>query len=72
MSTSKHTESEVLIQLRNKQDVKVTPNKEVLVLRGRTPRGQSQQRNDLGNSSWGKIDFLVNHCGYVRIFVAEW
>lgn len=23
----------------------------------------------VGNGSWGKIDFLVNHCGYVYVFV---
>ena len=25
----------------------------------------------LGNGSWGKIDFLTKHCGYVQIFVRE-
>ena len=25
------------------------------------------RKNDLGNGSWGKIDFLVNHCGYTLI-----
>ena len=25
----------------------------------------------LGNSSWGKIDFLTKHCGYRQIFVRE-
>lgn len=23
----------------------------------------------IGNGTWGKIDFLVNHCGYIYIFV---
>ena len=27
--------------------------------------------HDLGNGSWGKIDFLVNHCNYKRRFVEE-
>lgn len=26
---------------------------------------------DLGNGSWGKIDFLTKHCGYRQIFVKE-
>lgn len=26
---------------------------------------------DLGNSSWGKIDFLIRYCGYRQIFVKE-
>lgn len=31
----------------------------------------AQLINDLGNKSWGKIDFLVNYCGYVQLFVPE-
>lgn len=26
---------------------------------------------DLGNGSWGKIDFLKRYCGYGQIFVKE-
>lgn len=26
---------------------------------------------DLGNGSWGKVDFLTKHCGYRQIFVRE-
>lgn len=68
----KHNEDEVLFQLRKKHDVRVTQNKEVLVLNGKSNKGQFQPQNDLGNGSWGKIDFLVNHCGYRQMFVAEW
>ena len=23
----------------------------------------------VGNKSWGKIDFLIKHCGYIQVFV---
>lgn len=26
-------------------------------------KGQFHPQHDLGNGPWGKIDFLVNHCG---------
>lgn len=68
----KHNEDEVLFQLRKKHDVRVTQNKEVLVLNGKSNKGQFQPQHDLGNGSWGKIDFLINHCGYRQKFVAEW
>jgi hypothetical protein len=43
-----------------------------LTLNGKSNKGQFQPQHDLGNGSWGKIDFLVNHCGYRQMFVAEW
>lgn len=63
----KHNEDEVLYRLRKKSDVRVTSFKEILVLGKRAKNKQ----HDLGNGSWGKIDFLVNHCGYRQIFVTE-
>ena len=63
----KHNEDEVLYRLRKKHDVRVTQNKEILVL----SRKSKQKQHDLGNGSWGKIDFLVNHCGYRQIFVSD-
>lgn len=63
----KHNEDEVLYRLRKKQDLRITQNKEILVL---GKNGKNKQ-NDLGNGSWGKIDFLVNHCGYRQYFVKE-
>lgn len=29
------------------------------------------EATDLGNGSWGKIDFLRRYCGYRQIFVKE-
>ena len=63
--------NEVLFQLGKKHDVSIQ-NKEVLVLNGNTKKPQFKPQHDLGNGSWGKIDFLVNHCGYRQFFVAEW
>ena len=28
---------------------------------------KSKKVNDIGNKSWGKIDYLVNHCNYTII-----
>ena len=47
----KHNEDEVLFQLRKKHDVRVTQNKEVLVLNGKSNKGQLQPQTDLGNVS---------------------
>lgn len=68
----KYKEDEVLSQLRKKHDVRITPEKEILVLNGKSNKGQFQKKDDLGNGSWGKIDFLVKHCGYRQMFVSEW
>ena len=64
----KHTEDEVLKSLRKKNDVRVNGNL-VLILNGKNKK--FPKHNDLGNGSWGKIDFLVNHCGYHTMNVSE-
>lgn len=64
----KHNEDEVLKNLRKKNDVRIIGN-QIFVLNGKNPKHQKQ--NDLGNGSWGKIDFLRNHKGYVLINVSE-
>lgn len=62
----KHTEDEVLKALSRKRDARVNRiTKEIYILTGTNP--QYSRNNDLGNSSWGKIDFLVNYCGYSKI-----
>lgn len=63
----KHNEDEVLYRLRKKHDVRITQNKEILVL----SQFAKNKLNDLGNGSWGKIDFLVNYCGYRQYFVKD-
>ena len=64
----KHNEDEVLFQLRKKHDVKIQ-GKDILILNGKSKR--SQKSDDLGNGSWGKIDYLCNHKGYIKRFVSD-
>lgn len=59
----KYDEMSVVRTLSKNPDVKVNSygkNKSVEVVRG------SQY---CGNGTWGKIDFLVKHCGYVQVFI---
>ena len=50
----KHTKDEVLHSLKRKSDVLINNNSSVIqVLR-------PAKHNDLGNNSWGKIDYLKN------------
>jgi hypothetical protein len=68
----KHTEDEVLKSLSKKHDVKINRiTKEIYILNGKSSKPQFQKSDDLGNSSWGKIDYLTKHCGYRRMFTAE-
>jgi hypothetical protein len=65
---SKYQLSEVLRSLNKKHDCFINGN-EVLILNGKSKR--YPKKHDLGNGSWGKIDFLVNHCGYRKYFVPK-
>ena len=56
----KHTVDEVLRALDRKHDCKVVYNR-VYILKSK------ESFNDLGNKSWGKIDFLCNHNGYTLV-----
>lgn len=63
-----YTLDEVLRSLAKKRDVRVDSNvKVVQVLTGLDRKFPAH--NDLGNGSWGKIDFLCNYQGYRQIFV---
>ena len=55
MKHSDEDEFEKLIERLEKRGLAFTISREVLVTRG-TDR--------LGNGSWGKVDYLVNHLGY--------
>jgi len=64
----KHTEHKVLASLFEKKDVMVDIfHKHIKVL---SPSAKNKQ-NDLGNKSWGKIDFLTHQQGYTLFFVKE-
>jgi hypothetical protein len=55
---------EVVRSLSKKNDVQIK-GQTINVLKN-TARGR---RNDLGNGSFGKIDFLVNHNGFHKVMV---
>ena len=61
--TRKHNVDEVIRSLGRKKEVRVNPYaKTVEVL---------SKQTELGNGSWGKIDFLTNHCGYRLLTVSK-
>ena len=64
----KHKMDEVLRALAKKHDCRIVGNV-IQVLNGKSIEAKYQLSNDLGNGSWGKIDFLVNHCGFRQMYV---
>lgn len=58
----KHSETSVLRALSKKHDVLIESFK-IFVL-----NESANKKYDLGNGSWGKIDFLMNCCGYNLFF----
>jgi hypothetical protein len=48
-----------------KRDVKITPAGEILMIHPNSPK----RVGDVGNKSWGKIDFLVHSCKYRFTYV---
>jgi len=62
MARKKHKLDEVLRTLSLKKDCRIIGDT-VYTLVDKTPF----KANDLGNGSWGKIDFLVNHMGYSHV-----
>lgn len=58
----KYTELQVVEQLQRKADIRISGNN-VMIMSGDRAKG------DIGIKSRGKIDFLVNHCGYFYTFV---
>jgi hypothetical protein len=64
----KHTLDQALKSLGKKNDCRIRENR-ILVLNGKSKK--SHRQNDLGNGSWGKIDYLVKVHGYALLAVAE-
>jgi hypothetical protein len=72
MARKTHTEEEVLRRLMKKSDVRVNPSsKRIKLLSNKVWSDKSEgyvensnKKHDLGNGSWGRIDFLVRYCGY--------
>ena len=64
----KYSEDEVVESFRKKQDIKIMGN-EILLLNGHDVK--HPKKHDLGNNSWGKIDFLCNYKGYRKVYVSQ-
>jgi hypothetical protein len=62
--TRGYTEDQVLQDLKKKNDIRVV-GKQIQQLSSDSAKG------DVGNSSKGKIDFLVKYCGYTHFFVKD-
>lgn len=61
MARKNYSVDEVIKALSRKSDVRVnSTTQEVVVVKSSSKHAKC----DLGNGSWGKIDYLVNHCGY--------
>jgi len=67
----KHTVDEVLRALRQKNDVRVVDNYCLEILSDKVWDKKTREfvpnprrRNDIGNGTWGKIDFLRKYHGY--------
>lgn len=50
--------------------VRALNNKKGCVIKGKEI-SVAMKQSDLGNSSWGKIDFLVKHCGFTQVNVED-
>jgi endo-1,4-beta-mannosidase len=68
MARKHYKEDEVLRSLSKKHDVKID-GYTIYVLNGKSKR--QPMSHDLGNGSWGKIDYLVNYCGYSQYYINE-
>lgn len=55
----KYDEMSVVRILNRNSDISVNTNTKVIEV--------SRKSSKVGNSSWGKIDYLCNYCGYVHI-----
>lgn len=71
MSRKQYTEDEVINALRRKNDIRVDYfNKEIKILSDKVLSKTGEvvdnpaKKFDLGNGSWGKIDYLVKVHGY--------
>ena len=75
----KHKLDEVLRTLIQKNDIRISKNETIIrILYDKVwdrKKGEyidnPRKKHDLGNGSWGKIDFLVNYHGYSIIQVNE-
>ena len=64
----KHNVDEVTRSLSRKKDCKVNIAAKTIQILKSTASGHS---GDLGNGSWGKVDFLVNYGGFTLNMVSK-
>lgn len=69
MTRKFYSEDEVLRTLSLKKDVRIDARTKTMQLLHHTSKDKV---NDLGNTSWGKIDFLTKYCGYSSVYLDEW
>jgi hypothetical protein len=62
----KHNFSDVINSLRKKHDIKIFEHQNKICLLFNSAK---TKKFDLGNKSWGKIDYLVNHCHFHIFFL---
>ena len=68
----KHTEQSCIDSLKKKNDIRIFPNKKLIVILENKIFSQKtlelinnpKKQNDLGNKSQGKISFLCNYLNY--------
>ena len=77
MPKKKYIEHHIIQSLKKKEDIRINDTT-VMVLARRIYDERREQyvdnpfrSNDVGNSSWGKIDFLTNFCDFKFAFVRE-
>lgn len=61
----KHTEEKAIRSLNKKKDCLINRDYKVIQILTKN------KVNDLGNKSWGKIDFLQKHAGYTVKYVPK-
>lgn len=57
-----YVEHEIVAQLNKKSDLRIV---------GKQIQELKEGRGDVGNGTRGKIDFLVNYCGFNHFFVRD-
>lgn len=62
----KHSEASVLFSLSKKNDVRIKGNT-IITLNDKS----KIKHNDLGNSSWGKIDYLKKQLKYKHVILSD-
>lgn len=67
MSQKKHTPFTALTSLSRKKDVRILEGGLIAVLSPNSPH----RTNDLGNGSWGRIDYLCKVAGFRLVRVRK-